>query len=47
MNCGPKDYHRDINAERNIAKLGQGYTFDFKSLAEEKKNMTKKIRSLD
>lgn len=42
MNCGLKDYHRDINAARNIAKLGQGHTFDFKSLAEEKKILVKR-----
>ena len=38
-NCDLKDYHRDINASRNIAKLGYGYQFDFKALSEEKKNL--------
>ena len=39
--CGLKDYHRDINAARNIAKLGKGDHFDFKSLSEEKKKLKK------
>ena len=39
--CDLRDYHRDINAARNIAKLGYGYQFDFKSLSEEKKSLKK------
>ncbi len=39
--CGLKDYHRDINAARNIAKLGSGAQFDYKAISEEKKNVKK------
>lgn len=41
MSCGLKDYHRDINAARNIAHLGYRYQFDFKVLSAEKKNLKK------
>ena len=37
--CGLTDYHRDINAARNIAWLGEGNAFDFSVLSEEKKTM--------
>lgn len=39
--CGLKDYHRDVNAARNIAKLAGGTQFDYKVLSEEKKNLKK------
>lgn len=41
MSCGLTDYHRDINAARNIAKLGYGASFDFKALSDEKKKLKK------
>jgi hypothetical protein len=37
--CGLTDYHRDVNAARNIAWLGAGGQFDYAALAEEKKHL--------
>lgn len=37
--CGLKDYHRDINASRNLAQLGSGMEYDYKALSEEKKKL--------
>lgn len=43
--CDLTDYHRDVNAARNLAKIGSGDKLDYKLLSHEKKALPKTSRS--